>query len=170
MSGQEMALKTAKVMMKLYSSVSTPSSMYPMIDPRRVESDELILVSFEFKVREVKWAKILIQPTFTFESCCDSVKVVPRYPRYPLSAFFCPLRKLAPNANSQDTASGRRQQRREIEFLIDFKCLHPDAANIVGVVEARIAPFDMLLMRKESQTLTSMLESAISIDVVAIAK
>lgn len=71
---------------------------------------------------------------------------------------------------SQDTAGGRRQLRREIEFLIDFKRLHPDAANIVGVVEARTAPFDMLLLRKEPMTLTSMLENALSIDVVAVAK
>lgn len=77
---------------------------------------------------------------------------------------------LAPNPTSQDTASGRRQQRREMEFLIDFKRLHPDAANIVGVVEARATPFDMLLMRKESMSLTGMLESAISIDVGAVAK
>eukprot|EP00752_Nemacystus_decipiens_P005625 g5090.t1 len=71
---------------------------------------------------------------------------------------------------AKDTASGRRQQRREIEFLVDFKRLHSDAANIVRVVEARTVPFDMLLMRKESMTLTSMLESAASIDVGAVAK
>eukprot|EP00903_Cladosiphon_okamuranus_P020846 g19145.t1 len=71
---------------------------------------------------------------------------------------------------AKDTASGRRQQRREIEFFMDFKRLHPDAANIVGVVEARTDPFDMLLMRKESMSLTGMLESAITIDVGAVAK
>lgn len=54
--------------------------------------------------------------------------------------------------------------------MVNFRLLHPDAANIVGVVEARTAPFDMLLMRKESMTLTSMLEGSLSIDVGAVAK
>lgn len=54
--------------------------------------------------------------------------------------------------------------------MVDFKRLHPDAANIVDVAEARTAPFDMLLMRKEAMTLTGMLESAVRIDVVAVAK
>lgn len=55
---------------------------------------------------------------------------------------------------------------------MDFKNLHPDATNIVSVVEARITPSGggMLLMRKEPQTLTGMLEDASSIDLVAVSK
>lgn len=93
----------------------------------------------------------------------------PSLPSASLSTCFC-LSHLPPNATSKNTASGRRQQRREIEFLLNFKRLHPDAPNIVGVVEVRTAPFDMLLMRKESMTLATMLESADHIDVVAMAK
>lgn len=54
--------------------------------------------------------------------------------------------------------------------MINFKRLHPTAANIVEVIEARTSPIGMLLMRRERQTLTSMLEDAPSIDVVAVEK
>lgn len=87
----------------------------------------------------------------------------------PVSTCLC-LSHLTPNATSKDTASGRRQQRREIEFLLEFNRLQPYAANIVGLIEARTAPFDMLLVRKEPMTLTSMLESARRVDFAALVK
>lgn len=72
----------------------------------------------------------------------------------------------------QDTVGGRKQQDREIQFLVDFTNLQPDAANIVSLIEARTTPsgVGMLLMRKEPQTLSGMLEDASSIDIVAVFK
>lgn len=54
--------------------------------------------------------------------------------------------------------------------MVKFKSLHPSAACIVDLVEVRTTPFDMLLLRKEAQTLTVMLEGATNIDVVAVGK
>lgn len=93
----------------------------------------------------------------------------PSHPLAPL-AYASVSRFFLPHFEFQDTDSGRRQQQREVEFLVNFKRLHPVAVNIIQVIEARTAPIGMLLMRREQQTLTSMLEDASGVDVVAVEK
>ncbi|CAN0049251.1 unnamed protein product, partial [Hapterophycus canaliculatus] len=63
-----------------------------------------------------------------------------------------------PFAVFQDTPGGRRQMEREVEVLM--KVRHSKLAHIVEVLEIRVEPEPMLLMRREPDTFSSKLVNA----------
>ena len=98
--------------------------------------------------------------------------IVPDAQPYTLPPLPNPLtlRRIHSTNTSKDTDAGRRQQDREIEFLLHFSETFPDAENIVRVVEARTVPYGMLLMHREPHTLPAMLAEAGGVNVAALTK